>query len=184
MRKNDEIRNSDVAGFLSESTKFVVTILKKLFEKSPIGFNVVKNASIFNPHTLKNEKMAVVQKRLNLLLTHLEKRKILSTAQYDKMTEQFLEFIDYDLKVNIVRFENFSANDTNLDRFYFSFIGIDKYKELSVLVKIVPDISLRQASAEGSFSLDKSVLNHNISEDSIVAKKAITDHILCDCIEP
>ena len=167
MRKNDEIRNSDVAGFLSESTKFVVTILKKLFEKSPIGFNVVKNASIFNPHTLKNEKMAVVQKRLNLLLTHLEKRKILSTAQYDKMTEQFLEFIDYDLKVNIV-----------------SFIGIDKYKELSVLVKIVPDISLRQASAEGSFSLEKSVLNHNISEDSIVAKKAITDHILCDCIEP
>ena len=48
--------------FLSESTKFVVTILKKLFEKSPIGFNIVKNTSIFNPHTLKNEKMAVVQK--------------------------------------------------------------------------------------------------------------------------
>ena len=51
LRKNDEIRNSDVAAFLSESTKFIVTILKKLFEKSPAGFNVVKNASIFSPHT-------------------------------------------------------------------------------------------------------------------------------------
>ena len=29
-RKNDEIRNS-VAAFLSESTKFIVTILKKIF---------------------------------------------------------------------------------------------------------------------------------------------------------
>ena len=137
LRKNDEIRNSDVAVFLSESTKFIITILKKLFEKSPAGFNVVKNASIFNPHALRNEKVAVVKRRLNLLLSHLEKQKILSTAQCDKMTEQFLEFIDYNLKVNIVKFENFSANDTNFDDFYFRFIGIEKYKELSFLVKIV-----------------------------------------------
>ena len=41
-RKNDEIRNSNVAAFLSESTKFIVTILKKLFEKSPAGFNLLK----------------------------------------------------------------------------------------------------------------------------------------------
>ena len=36
LRKNDEIRNSDVAAFfffLSESTKFIVTILKRFFEK-------------------------------------------------------------------------------------------------------------------------------------------------------
>ena len=50
-----------------------------------------------------------------MLLTHLEKQKILSTAQCNKMTEQFPKFIDYDLKVNIVKFENFSENDTNLD---------------------------------------------------------------------
>ena len=30
-RKNDEIRNSNVAAFLSESTNFIVTILKKIF---------------------------------------------------------------------------------------------------------------------------------------------------------
>ena len=88
-----------------------------IFEKSPAGFNIVKSASIFNPHTLKDEKVAVVKRRLNLLLTHLEKQKILSTAQCDKMAEQFLEFSDYDLKVNIVKFENFSSNDTNLHDF-------------------------------------------------------------------
>ena len=93
LRKNAEIRNSDDAAFLSESTKFIVVILKKLFEESLTGFNVVKNASTFNRHTLRNEKLTVVQRRLNLLLTHFEKQNILSTAQCNKMTEQFLEFI-------------------------------------------------------------------------------------------
>ena len=87
LRKNDEIRNSDVVALLSKSTKFIVTFLKKLFEKSPAGFNVAKNASIFNSHTLRSEKVAVVQRRMNLLLTHLEKQKILLTEQCDKMTE-------------------------------------------------------------------------------------------------
>ena len=183
LRKNDEIRNSDVAAFLSESTKFIITILKKLFEKSPAGFIVVKNASIFNPHTLRNEKVAVVQRRLNLLLSHLEKQKILSTAQCDKMTEQFLEFIDYNLKVNIVKCENFSANDTNFDDFYFRFIGIEKYKELSFSVKIVLTLSHGQTSVERSFTPNKSVLNHNIIEDSIVAKKAIRNRMLSTGLE-
>ena len=72
-RKIDEIRNSVVAAFLSESTKFIVTIFKKLFEKSPVGFSVVNNASMFNSHTLKIEKVALVQRRLNLLLAHSDR---------------------------------------------------------------------------------------------------------------
>ena len=163
---------------MSKSTKFIVTILKNSFEKNPAGFNIVKNGSIFNLHTLRNEKVAVVQRRLNLLLTHMEKQKILSTAQCNKMTEQILEFVDYNLKVNIVKFENFSANDTNLEDFYLKFIRIEKYKELLFLVKIVLTLNHGQAFVECSFSLNKSVLNYNISEDSIVAKKVIRDHML------
>ena len=46
----------------------IVTTLKRLFEKRVLLANVVKNASISNPHTLRNDKVAVVQRRLNLLL--------------------------------------------------------------------------------------------------------------------
>ena len=81
-----------------------------------------------------------MQRRLNLLFIHLEKQKILSTAQCNKMTEQFLEFIDFDLKLNVKKFENFSVNDTNLDDSYFRFIGIEKYKELSFFIENCPDI--------------------------------------------
>ena len=72
-RKSDEIRNSAVAAFLSESTKFIVTVFKNLFEKSPVGFSVVNNASMFNSHTLRIEKVALVQRRLNLLFAHSDR---------------------------------------------------------------------------------------------------------------
>ena len=96
------------------------------------------------------------------------------------MTKQFLEFIDYDLKVNIVKFENFSANNTNLDNFYFRFIGIEKYKELSFLVKIVLALSHGHAYVERSFSLNKSVLIHT----SVRIQLVIRDHMLSIGLEP
>ena len=51
-------------------------------------------------------------------------------------------------------------------------------------MKIVLAFSHGQASVERSFSLNKSVLNHNISEDSIVTKKAIRDHMVSNGLEP
>ena len=71
------------------------------------------------------------------------------------MTEQFLEFIDDDLKVNIAKFENFSVINTKIEDFTLRLLGIEKYKELSFLVKIVLTLSHLQASAERSFSLNK-----------------------------
>ena len=101
------------------------------------------------------------------------------------MAEQFLGFIDYDLNMNIVKFENFSGDDTNLYDFYFRFIGIEKYKKLSFLVKIFRTLSHGQASVECSFILNNSVLlNNNVSEGSIVAKKAIRDYMFSNGLEP
>ena len=70
------------------------------------------------------------------------------------MTEQFLEFIDDDLKVNIAKFENFSVINTKIEDFTLRLLGIEKYKELSFLVKIVLTLNHLQASAERGFSLN------------------------------
>ena len=70
------------------------------------------------------------------------------------MTEQFLEFIDDDLKVNIAKFENFSVINTKIEDFTLRLLGIEKYKEHSFLVKIVLTLNHLQASAERGFSLN------------------------------
>ena len=74
-RKNDEIINFNIAAFLSESTKFIFTILNFFFEKSLAAFNVVINASILNPHTFKfNENAAWLTNNCNThIAQYLEK---------------------------------------------------------------------------------------------------------------
>ena len=62
--------------------------------------------------------------------------------------------------------------------------GLRNTKNSRFLLKIVLTLSHGQASVECSFILNKSVLNHNISEDSIFAKKAIRDHMLSTGFEP
>ena len=44
------------------------------------------------------------------------------------MAEQFLGFIDYDLNMNIVKFENFSGDDTNLYDFTLGLLGLRNTK--------------------------------------------------------
>ena len=44
-------------------------------------------------------------------------------------------------------------------------------------MKITLTLSHGQASAERSFSVNNTVINVNMSEDSIVAEKIIKDHI-------
>ena len=61
---------------------------------------------------------------------------------------------------------------------------MEKYKDLSFLLKIVLGRSHGQAAVERSFSLGNSLLNYNMSEDSIKAKKVIKDQMLSNGLEP
>ena len=61
-------------------------MVKKLFDKSPLEYNVVRNSVIFNLQVLVNESASVLQNTLKRLLTHLMKLKILTSVQCDKIT--------------------------------------------------------------------------------------------------
>ena len=121
---------------------------------------------------------------MSALLTHLMKLQILSSAQCDKINGQFLEFLDDELKINVEIFQSFSCNETALDDFFFKLVGVEKYKDLSFLPKIVFSLSHGQAAVEQSLSLGNALLNYNMSEDSIKAKKVIKVHMLLYGLEP
>ena len=84
---------------------------------------------------------------MNALLTHLMKLKILSSAQCGRINRQFLEFLNDKLKINVEIFQSFSSNETALDDF-FKLVGLEKYKDLSFLLKIVLTFSHGQAAVE------------------------------------
>ena len=100
------------------------------------------------------------------------KLRILSSAQCDKINGQLLEFLDDELKINVEIFQSFCCDETALDDFFFKLVGMEKYKDLSFLPKIVLTLIHGQAAVERSFSLVNALLNYNMIEDSIKAKKS------------
>ena len=67
---------------------------------------------------------------------------------------------------------------------FFSLPAIKKYVNLAFVIKMVLALSHGQAAVERSFSINKSVVDVNMKEESIVARKTIKDHMLSNDIQP
>ena len=78
--RKDKVKRSDLAELFTNSVLFIVTIIKKLLEKSPAAFSVVKKTSLFDPCVLASEKSELLNRKMSALLTHLTKWKIFSSG--------------------------------------------------------------------------------------------------------
>ena len=162
---------------------FICSAVQKLLEKSPIFYDIVCNSLVFDPQVIVNENIEDMQCKLKKLLEHLIKLKIIDSFCRDKLLVQFLEFVTHDVKLNNDKFKSFDRYKTKLDVFYFQTIGLDKYKELNYVMKVIWILSHGQASVGRGFSINKSVLKVNITEESIVSKKLVRDHIIANKLE-
>ena len=145
-RKN-KVQSSDFAEFFTNALLFIVTIIKKLLKNSPATSNVVKNTSLFDPCVLASEKSELLLRKMSALRTHQMKLKILSSVQCDKINGEFVESLD-ELRINVYIFQNFSFYETALDDFFFKSVGLEKYKDLSFLIKIVHSLSYGETAVE------------------------------------
>ena len=71
-----------------------------------------------------------------------------------------------------------------LDDFYFKDINITKYPDLASAAKLVFTLSHGQASVERRFSVNKAIINDNISTDCIVGKRLVRDYMLMNNLKP
>ena len=55
---------------------------------------------------------------------------------------------------------------------------------MAFVIKTILTLSHGQAAVERSFSINKSVVDVNMKEESIVARKTIKDHMLSNDIQP
>ena len=145
-RKN-KVQSSDFAEFFTNALLFIVTIIKKLLKNSPATSNVVKNTSLFDPCVLASEKSELLLRKMSALRTHQMKLKILSSVQCDKINGEFVESLD-ELRINVYIFQNCSFYETALDDFFFKSVGLEKYKDLSFLIKIVHSLSYGETAVE------------------------------------
>ena len=106
---------TQTANLFTDVAKFIISMVKKLFDKSPLEYSVLRNSVIFDPQFLVNENASLLQNKLKRLLTHLMKLKILTSVQCDKTTQQFTNFIDSQLKLYAEKFCCFDSSTKDLD---------------------------------------------------------------------
>ena len=71
-------------------------------------------------------------------------------------------------------FDEFNEEKDRLDHFYFQKVGVNNYKTLAFVIKVIPTISHGQAFVEREFSVNNVVPGQKMKEDTIVARKHIS----------
>ena len=77
----------------------------------------------------------------------------------------------------MTNFPAFNKKEHRLDEFFFSTVKVQNHKNLALILKIVLTLSHGQAAVQRGFSVSKAVLDVNMQENSLIARKLIRDHM-------
>lgn len=183
LRRSGMVGNSQIKEFYCGVKRFIIEMLSKLFERSPLCSPLLKAASIFDTSVLVQLAKEKAQGRWKDLMKCLLSFDILAPQQCDRATSQFKSFLGTELKKFHDKFEEFSKED-RLDEFYFDTTGIQKYEDVAYVLKLILTLSHGQASVERGFSHNNALLKINMTPETIIAKRIIKDHMLFHKLKP
>ena len=184
IKKSYVITIFQINEFKREAQKFIRSMLTKLFERSPLGSFILKSAAIFDPAKLRELPNEKIHARWKMLLNCFIALGILSSQQCDTATTQFKAFIDEKLKMFRADFGGFLRDCFRLDEFYFTLIGVQKYDQLSFVLRLLLTLSHVQAAIERGFSHNSFLLKTNMSAEIVIAKRLIKNHMLSNDLKP
>ena len=158
------VSERDILGIRIDFHRFVVAVISKIVDKSPLAFKLARDISCLDPG---NFKKADAQTKFKALIQHLNKTRWISDDDVDSAEYSFSRLRDYPLPENL---------DGRLDRI----INDLPLKDCPCLKRIF-DISLvlshGQAEVERGFSTNKEVTVENMKEESLIAKRLVCQYV-------
>ena len=183
--KKDLVDEKKVKEFVKKCRKFLVSVLQKIFERSPPQSAVVRSSRIFDPKVVVSYSASDSEKCLKGLIHQLMSLSILQPTFCHKVRESFRNFLTEDLVLHKEKFISYDRATQRLDDFYFnSTVNVKKYPELSFVLKIVIVLSHGQVAVERGFSLRDQSLKENISAESLNAHRIVIDHMVSCNVKP
>ena len=122
-------------------------------------------------------------KKYKSLLTHSISLKFVSPVFSDKALNEFTDFVR-ESRVHQDIFLEFNREKDSLEDFYFKKCILNKYKKLASTVKTFLTLSHGQVSVERGFSVYVTVLEQDLNEKSITARRLVKDHMLSINLQP
>ena len=181
LRKNEI---PEIKGFFKMARQFVVSMIEKFSEKSPLNSLFVRGTAIFDPKLLLEYSKQKLIDRLKILLGEFMSLNILTLLQCDTVLSQFNNFLENEVKELKTDSFKFDPKNDRLDDFYFQHACVNNYKDLSFVLRVVLTLSHGEASVERGFSFNKFSVKTNMTPATIISRRTIKDHLIENGLKP
>ena len=163
--------------FRKQYCDFLIGIVSKFQERSPLRYPLARYASSLNPSKMVNEGEASKIKFAALVDMLFEHKRFTNTEADDAKT-QYEDFLATVVAMNKEVFCDFDFTTTGLDEFLtFHLYGKKKYNQLWKVSIFVCVLSHGQADIERGFNINKEVLVENLAKESMVAQRLVYDQL-------
>ena len=128
----------------------------------------------FQPIYLIKKRMVDIQSSSNVLFTICN--STITSAVGDNAFQEYSVFILTGDEIG--KCSKFDRKNKRMDNLYFKKFDMDDmYQNLAIVLRLIFVLSCSQASIEWGFSLNKGVLNNNMTELSIISLRFVKDHL-------
>ena len=179
LTKSDVATIQQVNKFRESVRDFVIEMLYKLFERNSLDSTLLRCASVFDPTCLLDMTHEKLNIRWKGFLKYFSELDFLSTQKCDKAMVKLKSFVG-DIKSKFQAELQGFIRKVRLEKFYFEEINIQKYEKIAEVLKIALTLSFW----ERVFSHNNTVVQANVSADSLISKRLIKDQILFDKLKP
>lgn len=170
-RKN-KLSERAVLQFKLQCKHFLLNTTKKLLEKSPMKYSLVRSAVWLDPQQI-SKYPTPCKTALSTCLQVLVNAGQANMRECDRITKEYEELIS---KGDVVQFETFNR-ETRLDTFYAPVSKLKEYQHLWKVMKLILSLSHGQADVERGFSVNNQVEVENQMEQALISRRLIIDHI-------
>ncbi|KAH9378447.1 hypothetical protein HPB48_018155 [Haemaphysalis longicornis] len=157
--------------FRYECRKFLVNMILKVMDRSPLRYPVVRGLSCFDPTEMS--KTDTCLGKLKIVLNCLIDNKLLSEHKRDIVCTQYIQFC----LEKRHELQNYEKDHERLDSFFVRLLKHDaSFSQLWAVLKLLL-LSHRQASVERGFSVNKQVAVENLAELSYISQRVICEAV-------
>ena len=169
LKRLDAVSNLQVNEFKKSAQIFIISMLTKLFERSPMTSILLKSASIFDPMILDDLFKEKILSKWKMLLKCLIDLGVLSPQRCDEATLQFNQFYSEIMNKYQKDFQEFLQEFCRCDEFYFQKIGVAKYQDAAFIIRLLLTLNHGQAAVKRDFSHNNALLKVNINLETVIS---------------
>ena len=170
-----EINQKRKLDFLSQCRLFLVKLVEKLQQRSPMRYQLVLGSACLDPDIMLHDETSTKSRLISKALEILVECNWMTGLEADRAKTYYQSLCARPSAQSVLK--NFCQAD-RLDEFLMNLCRTQQSNdEFIKFIKIILCLSHGQASVERGFSVNKDLLVENLLEKSLVAQRIVKDHL-------